>query len=47
MRLLSGIAGRPRIVTALQDYDRTKAVADDLLERDRPPRGRARSSASE
>src|SRR6188474_3960544 len=28
MRLLSGIAGRPRILAVLQDYDRAKAVAD-------------------
>ena len=28
MRPLSGIAGRPRILAVLQDYDRTKAVAD-------------------
>ena len=28
MRLLSGIAGRPKLLTALQDYDRTKAIAD-------------------
>ncbi len=28
MSLFSGIAGRPKILAALQDYDRTKALAD-------------------